>query len=132
MKRCVPCRGGVPPLSPDQARELFSMLAPGWEIVDDHHLRREVRRKNFRQALDLANRIGEIAEGQQHHPDLLVSWGRLTVTLYTHAVGDKSAGYVGGLHENDFIMAARIDALLESERPGGATSASGGATPDSR
>jgi 4a-hydroxytetrahydrobiopterin dehydratase len=66
--------------------------------------------KNFRESLSLAIRIGEIAESQKHHPDLLVSWGKLTVTIFTHAIN--------GLHQNDFILAARIDALLRSEHPG--------------
>ncbi len=122
-------------MAADRIEELRAGISADWRVVDGHHLTREIRLKDFRQSLALANRIGEIAESQQHHPDLLVSWGKLTVTLFTHAidgksagyvggksagyVGDKSAGYVGGLHENDFIVAARIDALLESEQPGG-------------
>ena len=72
--------------------------------MEGHHLEREIKLKNFRQAMALANRIAEIAESQGHHPDLLVSWGRLKVTFFTHAID--------GLHENDFIMAARVDALV--------------------
>jgi len=106
-RQCVPCRGGVPPLSLDRVVWLKQRISPRWEIVDGHHLVREIRRKDFREALKLANLVGEIAESQGHHPDLLVSWGKLTVTLFTHAIG--------GLHENDFIMAARIDELLGSE-----------------
>ncbi len=101
---CVPCRGGVPPLSAERVEELRRQVSPEWRVVDGHHLLREIRLKNFRQAMTLANRIAEVAESQGHHPDLLVQWGRLTVTLFTHAID--------GLHENDFIMAARIDALL--------------------
>ena len=106
-RQCVPCRGGVPPLPPQQIVALRGRISPGWKLVDEHHLVREIPCRNFRKALALANAIGEIAESQQHHPDLLVSWGRLTVTLFTHAID--------GLHENDFIMAARIDELLETE-----------------
>ncbi len=91
---------------------LKRQVSDNWKLVDGHHLLREVRRRNFRDALALANAIGEIAEAQMHHPDLLVSWGRLTVTLFTHAID--------GLHENDFIMAARIDELLAAEQPGDA------------
>ncbi len=101
---CVPCRGGVPPLSPERVGELRRQISSEWKVVNGHHLEREIRLPNFRQAMALANQIAEIAESQGHHPDLLVQWGRLTVTLVTHAID--------GLHENDFIMAARIDALL--------------------
>ena len=109
-RQCVPCRGGVPPLPMDRVASLRRHLSEGWTVVDGHHLVREIKRKGFRGALALANAIGEIAESQGHHPDLLVSWGRLTVTLFTHAID--------GLHENDFIMAARIDELLAAEAPG--------------
>jgi len=108
-RQCVPCRGGVPPLSLERLASLRGQVSKSWEIVDGHHLVREIRRKNFREALKLANAIGEVAEAQNHHPDLLVSWGKLTVTLFTHAID--------GLHENDFIMAARIDELLADEIP---------------
>ena len=70
--------------------------------MDSHHLEREFAFKNFRQAMTLANEIAEIAEDQKHHPDMLVGWGRLRITLFTHAID--------GLHENDFILAAKIDA----------------------
>ena len=111
-RQCVPCRGGVPPLSMERVELLRRQLSEAWTVVDGHHLVREIRRKNFREALALANAIGEIAESQNHHPDLQVSWGRLGVTLFTHAID--------GLHENDFIMAARIDELLAAEHPGDA------------
>ncbi len=100
---------------------LRRQVSAAWEIVDGHHLVREVRRKDFREALRLANAIGEIAESQKHHPDLLVSWGRLTVTLFTHAID--------GLHENDFIMAARIDELLAVEELRGPASSGGAVRP---
>ncbi len=118
-RNCVPCRGGVPPLALEQVVALRRQISKEWEVADGHHLRREIRRRNFRDALRLANSIGEIAESQKHHPDLLVSWGRLTVTLFTHAID--------GLHENDFILAARIDQLLAAEAPrGSAAERSGG------
>ncbi len=103
-RNCVPCRGGVPPLSHERVEELRRQISAEWKVVNGHHLVQEISRKNFRQAMALANEIAEIAESQGHHPDLLVQWGRLTVTLFTHAID--------GLHENDFIMAARIDGLL--------------------
>jgi 4a-hydroxytetrahydrobiopterin dehydratase len=109
-RQCVPCKGGVPPLDQERAESLRRQISGEWKVVAGHHLEREFPLKNFRQALALANRIGEIAEGQRHHPDLLVSWGKLRVTLFTHAIN--------GLHESDFILAARIDALVKSEQPG--------------
>ncbi|MGA2639272.1 MAG: 4a-hydroxytetrahydrobiopterin dehydratase [Spirochaetia bacterium] len=109
-RQCVPCKGGVPPLAAERVQSLRRQVSPDWTLVGGHHLQREFKVKDFRQALALANRFGEIAESQRHHPDLLVSWGKLRVTLFTHAID--------GLHENDFIIAARIDALLRSEHPG--------------
>lgn len=106
---CVPCRGGVPPLGVDQIEELRRQISPEWLVVERHHLEREISLPSFRKAMALANQIAEVAEQQRHHPDLLVAWGRLKVTLFTHAIG--------GLHQNDFIMAARIDALLQSSVP---------------
>lgn len=124
-RQCVPCRGGVPPLAAERVAALRRQISDSWEVVNGHHLRREIRRKDFRQSLALASSIGEIAESQRHHPDLLVSWGKLTVTLFTHAID--------GLHENDFILAARIDDLLAAEQadvPGGFRQP-GGAPPGS-
>ena len=109
-RQCVPCRKGTPVLEPARVESLRRQLSPDWRVIDGHHLQREISLKDFRQSIALANRIGEIAEGQNHHPDLLVSWGKLGITLFTHAIG--------GLHENDFVLAARIDALLRSEQPG--------------
>jgi len=106
---CVPCRGGVPPLGAERVEELRRQIGAEWTVVEGHHLERDVTLKNFRQAMALANRIAEVAEAQGHHPDLLVSWGRLRITLFTHAIN--------GLHENDFIMAARVDALLPPSVP---------------
>jgi 4a-hydroxytetrahydrobiopterin dehydratase len=105
-RSCVPCRGGVPPVTGAELESLRGQVSPAWTVVNGHHLVREFKVSNFRKALDLASRIGEIAEQQRHHPDLLVAWGRLTVTLYTHAID--------GLHENDFILAARIDEMTRS------------------
>jgi len=108
-KQCIPCRGGVPPLSAERVEVFRRQVSPEWTVVNGHHLEREIRVKNFREAMALANRIGEIAESQGHHPDLLVQWGKVKVTLFTHKID--------GLHENDFIMAARIDALLAPSVP---------------
>ena len=101
-KTCVPCRGGTPPLKGEELDDLWQQV-PGWEVVDEHHLRRRFRFKNFRQALDFVNRVGELAEEQGHHPDVSFGWGYAEVTLFTHKID--------GLTEGDFILAAKISKL---------------------
>ena len=102
-KTCVPCHGGVPKLTREQFQSLLGELKD-WQVVDDQRLHKVVKTKDFEKALKLANNVGEIAEEQQHHPDLLVRWGSLTIDLWTHAID--------GLSEADFILAAKIDKLL--------------------
>ena len=111
-RSCVPCRGGVPPLSAEQCAPLLAQLEPAWKIVersDPKHatiqlLARTYRFENFAAALRAAVRIGEMAEEQQHHPDLHVAWGRLGIEIWTHKIG--------GLTESDFIFAAKCDAIV--------------------
>jgi 4a-hydroxytetrahydrobiopterin dehydratase len=98
---CVPCRGGVPPLTRERAEALLEQLADGWRINAAGHLERTFEFKNFKQALDFATRVGEIAETQRHHPDLYVAWGRCTVEMWTHKIE--------GLTESDFYLAAKVD-----------------------
>jgi 4a-hydroxytetrahydrobiopterin dehydratase len=101
-KQCVPCKGGVPPLRGKELEKLHAGV-PKWTVADEHHLHREFRFPDFKQALEFVNRVGEIAEGQGHHPDILLKWGTVEVTLWTHKIN--------GLTESDFIMAAKIDRL---------------------
>ncbi len=101
---CVPCKGGVPPLAGDALRALAEQLGGGWKVVDGHHLEKTYRLANFREALDLTHRIGEMAEEQQHHPDITLAWGRVGVTIWTHKID--------GLTESDFVFAAKCDALV--------------------
>ena len=103
---CEPCRGGVPPLTAGQIAPLASQV-PAWRVVDDHHIVREWTLKDFAAALELANRIGALAEDQGHHPDLQLGWGRLVATLYTHKID--------GLAQADFVLAAKIDRLPVEE-----------------
>jgi 4a-hydroxytetrahydrobiopterin dehydratase len=103
-KRCVPCRGGVPPLKGEQLRPLQHQLGGGWSLVSDHHLEKEYRFRDFRQALDFTNRVGELAEEQGHHPDIHLAWGKVRLTIWTHKID--------GLTESDFIFAAKADRLL--------------------
>jgi 4a-hydroxytetrahydrobiopterin dehydratase len=100
-KTCKPAEGGA--LKGDELRDLFGQLPYGWTMPNEHHLEKEFRFKDFREALDFVNRLGEIAEREGHHPDIFLTWGRVKVTLWTHSVG--------GLSENDFILAAKADAL---------------------
>jgi 4a-hydroxytetrahydrobiopterin dehydratase len=99
-KTCVPCRGGVPPLKGDALNTLQTEL-PDWEVVQEHHLRKVFRFPDFQKALDFVNRAGAIAEEQGHHPDILLSWGKAEVTIFTHKID--------GLTESDFVMAAKIN-----------------------
>jgi 4a-hydroxytetrahydrobiopterin dehydratase len=101
-KTCVPCKGGVPPLKGEQLDALRRQV-PEWEVVEEHHLRRHFRLKNFREALDFVNKVGELAEEQGHHPDIYLGWGRVEVLVWTHKIN--------GLTESDFIFAAKVDTL---------------------
>jgi len=101
-RNCVPCRGGVPALRGEELAALAREL-PEWQVVDEHHLRRGFKFRDFRGALDFVNRVGELAEQQGHHPDLFLAWGRVDVTTWTHKIN--------GLTESDFILAAKIDRL---------------------
>ena len=101
-KTCVPCRSGAPPLKGADLEKLHRQV-PGWNLVEEHHLRREFRFKDFREALDFVNRVGELAEAQGHHPDIDFGWGRAEVTIFTHKID--------GLTESDFVFAAKVDRL---------------------
>jgi 4a-hydroxytetrahydrobiopterin dehydratase len=101
---CVPCRGGIPPMPHDQIELYLADLGGEWQVVDDHHLEKEYRFKDFREALDFTNRVGELAESVGHHPDILLEWGRVKLTVWTHKID--------GLHEADFVFAAKADAVL--------------------
>ncbi len=103
-KRCVSCESGVPALPPDQVRALLGSL-PQWKLADDgKRIRREWRVRDFAEAITFFNHVADIAETEDHHPDLhLVGYRNVTIEISTHAVG--------GLTENDFILAAKIDAV---------------------
>lgn len=102
-KRCVPCTIGAPPLTPRQQQVLLRQLAPGWTVENGHHLRREHKLADFRSALALTNRVGELAEREGHHPDIHLGWGKVVITIWTHKID--------GLTESDFVLAAKIDEL---------------------
>ncbi len=99
-QKCVPCTGGIPSLNPEAVAPLAAEI-PEWRVVDNHHIVRQFGFPDFVRALDFVNRIGAIAEEQGHHPDILLTWGRAGVTIWTHKVD--------GLTESDFILASKID-----------------------
>lgn len=101
-KHCLPCKGGVPPLDGGETERLLKELS-GWRI-DEGKLTREIKFKNFKEPVAMANLIAELADREGHHPDLHIYWGRLKIVLYTHKIN--------GLTESDFILAAKIDRLL--------------------
>jgi 4a-hydroxytetrahydrobiopterin dehydratase len=106
--KCEPCRSGAPTMTAEEMAELKPQV-PDWSVVERDgvpQLERVFKFPDFVQALAFTNRVGEIAEAEDHHPALLTEWGRVTVTWWTHTVR--------GLHRNDFIMAARTDEVAHS------------------
>ena len=104
--KCEPCRVGTSTVS-EEEKAAFAREVPEWEIVEIggvSRLRRTFHFPDFRSALEFTNRVGTIAEEQGHHPSILIGWGRVNVSWWTHKIG--------GLHRNDFIMAARTDRLI--------------------
>ena len=99
-RQCVPCKGGIPPLTGDEIAPLLAQLE-GWSVIDTHHLEKQFKLKNFNEALALVNRIGAIAEEQNHHPDIFLAWGKVGVKIWTHKIN--------GLTESDFVFAAKCD-----------------------
>ena len=100
-KECVPCKGGVPPLEGQRLEELQKQLGNDWKVVGGHHLEKEFTFKNFREALAFTNQVGELAEAQNHHPDIFLAWGKVKITIWTHKIN--------GLTESDFVLAAKIE-----------------------
>lgn len=107
QKRCVPCEGQVSPATDAEIAQLQQQV-PNWDVIEvdgEKRIQRVFTFPNFQAALDFTNRVGEIAEADGHHPALLTEWGKVTVTWWTHAIR--------GLHENDFIMAAKTNAIAQ-------------------
>jgi 4a-hydroxytetrahydrobiopterin dehydratase len=102
QRECVPCKGGVPPLKAGDLTRLLDELGGEWKVVTEHHLEKEYRFKNFREALNFTIKIGELAEAQGHHPDIYLAWGKVKLTVWTHKID--------GLTESDFVFAAKADA----------------------
>lgn len=105
-KKCTPCQGGIPPMT-QEAAEKYLHAAPEWELRDNTtRLKRTFKFSNFTDAMNLAHRVGELCEAEGHHPDITIGWGYCRVEFQTHKIN--------GLHENDFIMAAKVNRLANS------------------
>jgi len=98
---CIPCSGGVPPLKGKELIIIKEKLGNNWELIDEHHLEKEYSFENFRKALDFTIKVGELAEKQNHHPDIYLAWGKVKLAIWTHKID--------GLTESDFIFAAKAD-----------------------
>ncbi len=106
-KTCTPCRGGIPPLTAEQA-EHYRAQAPEWTLRDEAtRIERTYRVKNFAEAAALVHQAADLAEAEAHHPDISFGWGYVTVSLRTKKIK--------GLHENDFIIAAKLDRIAGAE-----------------
>ena len=103
QRKCVPCQGGTPPLKGEALRQLASQINPAWEVIDEHHVTRTFKFRDFADALAFVNKVGALAEAEGHHPDIYLAWGKVRVELFTHKIG--------GLSESDMVMAAKIDRL---------------------
>lgn len=110
-KHCIPCETGDPSVSDAKEEELKTTI-PDWLLLRDgtHKLRRQFKFKNFKEAIGFVNKVAEIAEKEGHHPDIYISYNKVQLDLFTHAVG--------GLSENDFIMAAKIDKVCAPPKSG--------------
>ncbi len=107
--KCVPCKGGTPPLKGPNLEALLGQLGAGWRAIEEHHLDKQFSFDDFRKALDFTLRVGEMAEEQFHHPDIHLAWGRVGVVIWTHKID--------GLTESDFVFAAKVEEIFEAESP---------------
>lgn len=103
-KDLKPPTGDEQPLKGDDLHDLDQRLGNGWQVIEGHHLEKTYKFRNFQEALDFTNRVGALAELVDHHPEICLTWGKATVTIWTHSIG--------GLSEADFIFAARCDRFL--------------------
>ena len=101
---CVPCKGGIPPLKGKELKALQNQLGNGWDVINEHHLKKKWKFDDFESALNFTNKIGSLAEDQGHHPDIYLAWGKVEIKIWTHKIS--------GLTESDFILAAKIDRII--------------------
>jgi 4a-hydroxytetrahydrobiopterin dehydratase len=102
--KCVPCQGGVPPLKGEGINKWSDQLDNGWEVVGEHHLKKKFNFPDFKSASEFVNKVGALAEEIGHHPEISLGWGFAEIQIYTHKID--------GLHEADFIFAAKVDKLV--------------------
>src|SRR5579884_3349461 len=112
---CIPCRGGIPPLTLEEIAPLLEQLDNNWRVEEGKKLFKQFKVRNFVQAVDFVNRITPVAEAEGHHPDLYVAWGKVDVYLWTHKID--------GLTPSDFYMAAKIDRVFNEMQSGRAPAA---------
>ena len=103
-RKCVPCEADDVPMTGEEISRFMEELGHGWEVVGDHHIEKKFKFQNFREALEFTNKVGELAEFEGHHPDIYLAWGKVKVMIWTHKIA--------GLHENDFILASKIERIL--------------------
>ena len=109
QQSCVPCRGGIDPLEAAPAQQLLAST-PGWELLDGAtKIRRDFKLSDFATTLAFVNKVGDLAESEGHHPDITFGWGYCSVLFYTHKIK--------GLHQNDFIMAAKVNDIAGDSAP---------------
>ena len=104
QKKCIPCDSSTASLKTNEVETFLLELGDDWQLIEQQYLKREFKFPNFRIALDFANKIGKIAEEENHHPDIFLSWGKVEVKIWTHSIN--------GLSENDFILAAKISLIV--------------------
>lgn len=102
-KKCIPCEGGTPPLTSQKIQNLQGQLSSPWRVLENKKILRKYTFKDFTAAMRFVNKVAELAEHEGHHPDIAIHYNRVTLELWTHAIG--------GLSENDFIVAEKINAL---------------------
>ena len=100
---CIPCKGGVPPLSEEESGAFLSQIHEDWEVVENHHLTRTWSFPDFASALEFTNQLGEVCEQQNHHADFELGWGRVVSVIFTHKID--------GLTESDFVLASKFDTI---------------------
>ena len=103
QKKCVPCEGGMLPFTQEEIEQYLSKLEEAWELLQEKKLKKEYVFDNFKQAIGFVNKVAIVAEKENHHPDIAIHYNKVEIILWTHAIG--------GLSENDFILAAKIDLI---------------------
>jgi len=102
-KKCVPCEGGVPPLGAEEIKKYLAELKEGWEVLEDKKILKEFKFKDFKEAMSFVNKVADIANQEDHHPDITIHYSKVEILLWTHTIS--------GLSENDLIVAAKIDTI---------------------